>query len=213
MSRKLSVKDLYKVKKTNKLSEKTENRVKTIVKKELRNNSEWKHFTNAYTNTISTAGSVTSVSEVPQGDTDTTRDGDMIQVSSMNYRYSVQSADSENLIRIIFFQWHTSLAVPGVTNVLNIPVGYEELAMYETDQAGHEFKILYDQTHALNAQYSGAVDQRVFIGKVQIPRKKVQYRGGGLNGSNKVYALIISDSVAISHPTIKLVTKLNYMDN
>lgn len=186
--------------------------VKNLALKTIKSTSEWKHFTTSSTTSADTSGAIVDFCQVPVGDTDITRDGDMIRASSMTIRGILSNGDDYNAIRVIFFQWHTSLAVPTTTNILNIVAGYEIQSPYEVDQGG-EYKILYDKTFNIFSRYSGQTMYRTFKTKLRLPRPKIQFRGSGLNAENKVYMLLLSDSNATVHPSLSLVTKLNFMDN
>lgn len=183
--------------------------VASIAKKQIRKTSEWKHFTGLTDISISTSGSITDISMVPQGDTDTTRDGDSIFASSVIFRGVMTNGDATNRVRVIFFQ--SKAKVITVSDLLIVTAGAEVDSMYNTDNF-QNFKILYDRVHYLQAPFSGATVTKTVAGKVRLSSRKMQYEGGGVTGINKVYMLTISDSAAATHPTYKLLTKLNFRD-
>lgn len=184
--------------------------VATIARKQISRTSEWKHYTKNTTINPSTAGSLVDLSEVTQGDGDTNRDGDSIFASSLQVRGVIESADSFNRVRLIFFQW-TPVSAPALSDLLITSAGYEVSSMYNTDKASN-YKILSDRTYLVNQDVSGNADVRQIFMKIRINRRKIQYQAGGTTGARKVFLFAISDSGVSSHPTVELVTKLNYRD-
>lgn len=193
------------------LSKSQTSAVTTLVKKQVKKMSEWKHLTTLSGVAVDTTGTVVDLSAVPQGDTDVSRDGDQLMASSISFRYHVTVADSYNITRVILFQWYPQTN-PGVSDVLNVAAGLEVLSPYETDKAS-QFKILYDRSHTTNQPYSGgAFSTQVVSKKIRIPRSKMQFVAASTTGSNKIYALYISDSAVATHPQMSSVYKLNFRD-
>lgn len=186
--------------------------VRNIAQKVLNKNAEWKYHLVFNNSGVSTSGAIIDLSAVSQGDTDTTRDGDSITASTLGYRYFWQNGDDTNACRLIFFQWYPQ-TTPTVTDILLTTVGNGVQFMYHTDKADM-YKILYDSTDTLSVYTAsgGSVLGSPNIGKIKIPKRKIQFQAGTTTGSNKIYALVLSDSGATSHPGPNLMTRLNYMD-
>lgn len=194
------------------LAPRTRRAVQTVVKSTLNRQSEWKHFTQHFTDTASTAGLIRDMSPVTQGDTDITRDGDALHASSLEWRGHCFSADANNIVRLIFFQWYPA-TTPVVTDILNNVASGDVTSLYETDKAA-QYKILMDRSWALDVfQTGGALRTSFMRKKIRIPRPKMQFLAGSTNGTNKVYMLLISDSGAVSHPGVRYTAKLNFRDN
>lgn len=182
--------------------------VATIARKQISRTSEWKHHTLALQICPSDAGVIQDLSAVPQGDTDTSRDGDTIFATSVQIRGLVNVADSHNQYRVIIFQW-TPSTTPVIADILNLSTGHHTRSMYETDKA-NEYKILYDRVFLMVSSSGDAVKQ--FNTKIRLSRRKIQFIAGGTSGTRKVYMLVVSDSAAATHPCINCVAKLNYRD-
>ena len=134
---------------------------------------------------ISNLGSVGSLSSVPQGDSDTTRDGDQLTISSLEIRYNmflniVSAAATNpqeiNNMRLIIFQWYPD-STPIVSDIL---LTTHVLAPYQHDKR-FMFKILYDKSHILTCQNTTVVAANVNSSIVQHIRlnrgykRKIQY--------------------------------------
>ena len=189
----------------------TKREARKIAERVVNKNVEWKYYSVYNNANVTTSGSIVDLSAVPQGDTDITRDGDELTASSLGYRYSWVNGDDNQMCRIIFFQWFPQ-TTPVVTDIPLTTTGNGIQFMYHTDKAPM-YKILYDESEVLNVKFTGGSENGpVHSGKIKIPRKKIQFQAGGTTGSNKVYALLLSDSSVASHPGARLITKLNYKD-
>lgn len=199
-------------------SQKKRKRVSQIAKRVLQRNAEWKASHTGITGSATTSGSLNSVCEISQGDTDSTRDGDQLTMGTISYYLRlVQSsgvgADTYNNIRVIIFQWYPQ-SVPAVTDIVNTTSGLGTMFHYNTDKA-KSFKIIKDKNYLLQTKNSDGVPAVVQFGrrhKVRIGRKKIQFVSGGTTGSNKVYFLFLSDSSVTPHPQINCYVRTNFMD-
>lgn len=187
--------------------------VKKLALQAIKQNAEWKHHLTHVNNVgVTTSGTIYDLSGIAQGDTDQTRDGDMVQASTISLLYHMYNGDDNNCMRVIVFQYHTD-TTPTVTNIVDNSVGNGCLFHYKIDNAS-QFKIMYDSFHELNSPNTGeTVFSRVIRRKLRIPRRKIQFTAGTTTGTNKVYALLLSDSSVVPNPGVTIVSKLNYMDN
>lgn len=134
----------------------------------------------------------------------------MIQVSSIKMMYQWVNGEDNNQMRLIIFQWHPD-TTPVNSNILDTSQGMGCMYHYNTNDKAN-YKILYDRTHQVNVNFTGQTWYTpVITKKIRIPRMKVQY-GSGTVGTNKVYAMIVTDSGVVPHPSIYLFAKLNYRD-
>lgn len=184
---------------------------KDFVKKYLAKNQELKFFAveNGVT-AVDFSGTIYDLSGIAQGDTDVTRDGDEIMPKSLNIRGSMVIADSTNVMRFIVFRWLQS-TTPVVTDILGVGVGslFGPYAPYNVDSR-QKFNVLYDKIQEL-----GSTSQQVALINKFLPlaQKSVQYSAGTTTGTNKIWALAISDSGAASHPGIAFTHELRFTDS
>lgn len=224
---------IYKRAEGRKLNERQKKEVKSIIKKAV----EYKHFTaNIPGYGSSTTGEVTGISAVPQGDTDTDRDGDRLKLASTLYfRYEIRLqsgslGDNTNIVRVMVFQWRPN-TTPQVADILNNGpasggAGPDYLSALQHDTRMN-YKILYDRTHFLagngyidtvtnliNAPY-GCCSKVVRSPTISLKNvnHQIQFQSGGLVGNNKLYTLTISDSSVVPHPTVVIGIKFLYTDS
>lgn len=188
---------------------------KQYVKNMLNKVQEIKYYDEADTIAISTTGSVVCVSDMAQGDTDITRDGDKIILKSMQLRGTMAyaAADVNNLIRIIVFQWFPvdTAADPSAAAILQQTGTFGIVSPYNHDQR-NQFHILADRTFLLNSAsypYKGW--------KMNIPfkyvKKQATFLAGGVYGANHLHILFISDSSAVSDPSVSFYSRVYYTDS
>lgn len=195
------------------------------VKYQLNKNLEKKFLIRSQATTASTTWSFFRLTDVPQSSTvdqsDSTRIGDRIRVSSLYVNYGLTCADAHNKVRIIIFQYKEqddgATTLPNATILLQSPSTYPFLSTFNHDhKMSGDFTVLYDRFHLLSN--TAEEQSRVYVQKrsIKISKKylarNIQFVGGGVNGKNHVYMAFISDSSAISHPSVAVYSKLLYTD-
>lgn len=173
----------------------------------------WMVETGGYIN-VSNAGSVISLSDVPNNITDLGRDGDQLTIRSLEINYTMYgSGAAPGCTRLIIFQWFLD-TTPAIGDILLRISGSAEYvnAPYNHDKRFH-FKILHDRTVGFNAD--GVVDKthnyRTYI--LSFPRDRIQFQGASTTGVNKLYYLTVSDDGLTPFPTLSFMSKLNYSDS
>lgn len=174
--------------------------------------AEKKYWDTSVTSTpVSASGTVLDLTPIPQGDTDQSRDGDQLTLRSIQGRFQFIAADATNICRIIIFQWFIDTTVSGVSPLVDqvIQTISNPLASYNHD-GRYNFRILYDRTFSMDTTDDLTASGRIYIYKGL--RRKVQYHGGVTGGKNKIYILYISDSGAITHPSLTYYTRVTFSD-
>lgn len=160
--------------------------------------------------TVDWSGTVTSISNIQQGDTDVTRDGDQAYIRSLELQWEASVGDTFNVLRFIVFQWFPA-TTPTVADILLTSGSNDGVLSPYTHDTRFQFKILYDRKMHLNTNTPN-MSYRYRIWK-DFKYNRIQYLGGTTDGQNKIYVLKISDSGAITHPSVANFTKLNFSDN
>lgn len=189
---------------------------KRNLKRNLRTLGEKKYFLTTYAGDATTTGRVDDLTNINQGDGDTDREGDQLGLRSIEINFqtyldlAAAAPDNNNVVRFIVFQWYPT-TTPTVNSILTslTPPAITPIAPYFHDNR-FNFKILLDKRFALakNGQHVRTFRSYVIKGF----KPQVQFNNASITGTNKIYALTISDSGAISHPTAAWVAKLNYSD-
>jgi len=189
---------------------------RTQVKKIVSNIVEHKHFERGIPNqSVSNVATITSMTNVTQGDTDSTRTGTQIVPVRIHFKGRIVYADSTQVLRILIFVWNNNdeFQVPDADNILGPgPTGPIDCwSFYNTEQSD-SYRMLYDHTFVGSAGTSDSRNPEWF----EVKRKlygKMKFNDNTTNfGSKKVYCLMISDSSSITHPYVYWNNQLEFTD-
>lgn len=137
-----------------------------------------------------------SLTNVTQGNTDTTRIGDKLHVSALILRFNMHlyphndasNGQTQAYFRIICFQWleNDAYNTPTVSKLLE---STSLNAPWNHDQSS-SFFILYDKVHPMNSTKPSGLLTVPIIPKF----RRIDYNGGGTSGNKKIWLLIIGES-------------------
>lgn len=179
---------------------------------------ELKSFNGPVTDTVASgagAACLIPIEDIIQVDTDDTREGNIIHVKRIVFRYTVFDT-VPGLVRIIWFiDRQSNGATPTVTQVLNAanPVSYYNSTLV-IGHGGARFSILGDETRALNPGYSGAaqilnVAEKEF--KMNMPVTYLASTGAASDvGTNNVWCFVLGNT---GTATVRHNCQIQYTDN
>lgn len=212
-------KDYYVDKRGNIQKPKTDvKRVAKIAQSVVLKNQEHKYFDSQHALTLSSTAILTSITQVPQGDGDTTRDGDKLLYTRLywNLQFILATAGYDYaVVRMIIFQWK-------VDDTINLPVTTSILAYnaynspYNHDQ-GARYRVFYDRTFTLCEQ---GEPNKVLVEKCNFVKKtgsckyisrEMKYTNAAVTGFNSLYVLYITDSV--NNVGVNGYFRLNFTDS
>lgn len=155
-------------------------------------------------------GTITSISDISQGDTDVTRDGDQVYIRSLEFSWEVSVGDTYNIVRLLVVQWFPA-TTPAVTDILLTNGSNDGVLSPYNHDSRFQFKVLYDRKIHVNTDMPNrSLKFRLYK---NFRYRRIQYIGGGTTGQNKIYIIKISDSGAAPNPTMANFGKLNFSDN
>jgi len=183
---------------------------------------EKKYFNLAGTLSATAAGSIIDLSAIAQGQTDSTREGDQLTLTSVLFKHYWQvststGADLYNIGRVIIFQWFPA-TTPTVGDILfPFGTGLEPLGYYYHDTR-YNYRILYDSTSTMTQSAVGVYNEnsvtRVRSAKIlKFAKNIIQYSAATTTGAYKIWMLAISDSNVVPHPVLAYASKVNYKDS
>lgn len=170
-------------------------------------------FLNLYSSTsLSTTSVFTDLSSIAEGTTVYQRVGASVRAVSLRLRISISMADTYNFVRFLIFRWRVSDTsdAPGTPEILDTvggscPTYLANFLLYRPSR----FSILLDKTFygtTGNWQAVQMLDTTVRLGW------DVEYDVGVNTGKDHVYCMMVSDSAAVSHPTVNMSSQLVYHD-
>jgi hypothetical protein len=139
-------------------------------------------------------------SSITQGDTDQTRDGDMINLTKVRLVCSGVYADTTNVMRIILFRWKPNSTPTWAELLEGATPGASDWKRPHRKDTASNFHIMYDRT--LNLSSAGqpqALVSKTLFGK-SLGKKRLAFSGGGTSGTDHIWLFVISDSATASHP-------------
>lgn len=177
------------------------NKVSRIVKQVIARQNEVKHVNTSASSTTSTTATLIDLSSTTTGSTDLTRVGDQIQAHSIWFKYALTCVDTTNLVRVILFIFLSDDATtPTMTDIVEDTAATSAcLCPIRKDTVtAKKIRVIYDKLHFLILN-----SDKAYV--VTSVRKRLHHRigylSGGTTGCGKVYAMIVSDSSGVGHPS------------
>jgi len=200
--------------------------VQQVVRKELAKQGDLKYADNALNNAaVSSSGTVLScLQNLVRGDQGLNNfDGSTITPNGLTVKYSLNTNQSYNQVRVLCFQWMDS-AVPTLAGIVqNNATNLGTISPVLITNRNY-IRVLYDETHVL-APTAGVPDtlainsiygQGTAFGKFYIPGKrlrKIRFNSGSNSVQDgNIYCLLVSDDSAPSYPAINIYTRLSFYD-
>jgi len=193
----------------------TRKEVKDIVHR----NIEPKFYDHEISNvSVSTTGVINAISVPVQGNDSDERIGDRINVYSLTFQLLGVRIDAFNNLRVIFFRWMVDSAneSPELDDILSPDSGVGAGVLVPFRNYNHfsmksgKVIILYDKLINMDG-----VNQDTYIWrytKFYKRQMKVQFNPTLVTGYGKIYVLLVSDSSASLHPTMRGLTRVQFRD-
>lgn len=185
------------------------------VVKVVRSQQEMKYAWQTYNSVaVTNTASLTQITQIAQGDTDTTRDGDRYKLVKLRFRAIMYHNSIANVqCRVIIFRWKPR-STPTAADILLTGGGgvIDVVSEYQHDTR-QMFQILYDKLFTIGSvqppQASKVLSfQHVFKGKSGDCQMDA---ASATTGTNQLWILTISDNVTGS--TMKGTSKVNFTDS
>jgi hypothetical protein len=165
------------------------------------------------------AGIQFSLSSVPQGDTDSSRSGDQINLQSLEVNFDAYlqgtggTNDFTDTVRMIIYRWHpmSTATQPTQADILQDQTIAQsnEQSLYKWDNR-KDFTILDDQRFALSGNGPSLVCYRKFINLNNVASHFTA--GSTTLASQQVYLFFASDSLIATHPLVDFYARVIYLD-
>jgi len=184
------------------------------VKRILRANIETKHFLSAVSAAgISTSPTTTSISNIVQGDGDAERIGNVVSPTRLKLNYSISASDATNAIRVCVFKWKDSNAFinPNGNDFFKIgPSGVVDYLSHYNEEQRDQFQVIYDKTFQLVLNTN--TTKKIVHVDLPLSGKIRYYSNAVITGTGNYFLYYVSDSLAISHPTIEWASEIVFTD-
>lgn len=190
------------------------------VKKVVKGLSETKHDETVTTNELVAQDSplLEILSNVPLGDADTDREGDMIDPVSLEIRYAIRPTDATfaATVRVIVFQWQVDDTdnPPAVGDILAINTQLGAVnSPHVASGSRKNFRILYDRRHAMTTSNAAHIEPQLGFVRITAKRLARVYFDGIATKKGQLYLLATSNQLAADdEPVLNAVTQLKFKD-
>ncbi len=186
------------------------------IKKVIQSMAELKFFDTVPDASVTTTEQAYCFSAVPAGTSDTTRIGDSLYIKNIQAQFELLAADATQIIRYIVFQFHDqsnfTVDTPTLSDILQDASAVDNLHSFYHGDRRAAYTILRDRRISMTLGQGNG--QKMISFNIRSGfRKKVQYQGASTNNaSDHIYMIIVSDSGAAAHPTIRGFLRLQYYD-
>jgi hypothetical protein len=209
---------------TRKKSAKGSARPATIgeVRSMLRVAQEFKFFdSKEYVANATTTPTQLAISAVPQGSTDSTRDGDQINLQSLWIKFEVYlqgtggTNDFTDQVRLMVYRYHpmSSASAPVPATVLqDLSVAQSATMTPNTWDNRKDYTVLIDETFNLSGNGPSDLGKTFHI-KWKTPGIPAHFSAGSTTlQTNGLFAMFMSDSLIATHPQVNFYSRLVYSD-
>jgi len=163
-------------------------------------------------------GMIANVSDPPQGDAQSQRVGDSLEIRSITFSYQSTQVNSDiySDTRIICFQWfpNTIFSSPTLASIL---YNTSAIGLWSglTYQYRDQFHVHFDQVlsqSGTTVSVSGTSNIAIHNKRVTGFRKKIVFSPAATNAENHIFFLFVSDSAATPFPLANFQCRLLYTD-
>lgn len=173
-------------------------------------NVETKYHDTTYGSSTSWTGLLYTVANVPQGDTDTSRDGDSIKCQNLDMRYLIDSSSvSPAVVRIMVIEdKQNKLSTPA--DLLTTTGVLQAVLSDKKHDRRFQSKVLYDQCHVVSPNSSNDLVYR----RVKLALgHHTQFDAGSTTINTGDYKVLVISNRGTNLPFVSLDTRLTYTDN
>lgn len=187
---------------------------KSYVNKLLKVNQELK-FHDHILDSVGASSTVSQfkITQINQGTTDQTRDGDACIIKKMLLNLTVNAADNTNYVRIIVYRWNESdlTSNPQTSDILQYTTGVNPwTSPYTMDSVrSKRFTVYCDKL----IKVDGDDPLKVIRLTRYFKNLPMSFFNGGLASKGGFWFLYVSDSVASAHPLINGYIRFNFTDS
>jgi len=198
----------------------TVNQVANLVERREKRKHEVKVFdTSQSAANIGAGATVSALTAVPQGVTQSERVGDQMEFVDCEFTYQLVQANADiySDVRVIIFQWFPNTTISGAPVLADILPNTAAVGLYSAYnwQYRSQYHILFDKLWSL-AGLTTAPTSKTAVSQLNVRlknmRKEVVFTPGTTNGSNLLWLLTISDSVIAPFPQFNLQYRTKFRD-
>lgn len=169
---------------------------------------ELKRYSYDQSYTLSSTGTIINITPaIAEGTGADERIGDQITLKSFFLRFLLEVADTYNQIRFVIFRWHDDSS-PTIAKVFAPLVNLLTYTMQPLNpDNAQNIQVLYDNLFQLDTYHPAALD-KIFLNK----GLGAAHWNGTTAEKGQLYIAAVSDSNAVSHPSLYISWRLKFTD-
>jgi len=171
--------------------------------------------TNIPLSSVTQANSPTNLTLVPEGDSDVTRDGQQIQLKSLQWRIQAKAngvSPNAAFVRMVIFRWSESSANPPVAGsvVINTANAINPSNMLNLTTTKGLYQVLHDKIFRIAADFGDPNSRQMFKGFMKLTGKVTYSGAAGINfNRGSIHVRFMSD-LASNGPDVRGNFRLRY---
>lgn len=156
--------------------------------------------------TVTNTGVIYALSAtLARGTTSITRIGKEVQINSLLIRYALVHGDTLNQMRVTIFQYNRP-GTPSISDIYQDTLTNECLSALNRDN-GDFIVVLHDANYDMTQDANPQQTTKKYI---KLNNTIAQWNESDISDRGNIYMAVVSDSVAITHPTIEFNSRIRY---
>jgi len=186
--------------------------VKQIVHDSVRSQQELKSFDVGLGTTVDTSGSISKLTSIAQGDTDSTRDGDALAIVRIQSVMIAAVADTTNICRVVIFAWNSDDGVeaPTMSSLFQTTSTAYISAFNRDNVRSKKLVVLYDTIMTLSSAGPMIKESRF---EKKWKKHQISFTATTTAGIGHIYAVYVSDSAGIPNPLFTAYHRVWFTDS
>lgn len=175
-------------------------RVKNVVRRVLSRSKERDFYTSPVAaQEITTTDYILDMSTISQGNTISTRHGDIVEGIHVDLRLNIErkaTATTRMYTRCMIIRWKPDTAVetPTFTKVLEEGATYPNFsALVQDPTARGKYEVLYDRNFAMPVPNLGGADVVQIYRKLSLKGKKIYFNDTATTGRGHIYLMVVGN--------------------
>jgi len=183
--------------------------MKTIINQKILAVQEKKSFDVGFATTVADTGATARLTAIPQGDTDSSRQGDHVKLLKGELISAASYSDTTNCLRLIIYRWNQddSSSAPTVSDILQTTSPYSPLN--RDNERARKFDVIVDHQYVVSNVGQGVDKFRCSMNL----KSQIAFQATATSGTGHLYYFVVSDSAGVPHPSLSFIWRTYYTDS
>ncbi len=164
---------------------------------------------------VDIVGTIYQLTNIPQGDTTQTRDGNQCKLTAINIKgiYNIHASATNSFVRIILvLDKQTNQAIYATSDLLLDTTAQDSINSPLQLNNRHRFVVLYDKVFLVSNSGTGARKINIYK-KLQIPIRFDNSAGAISSLTSNSLSVIFISNESTNRPNLSFISRIRYVDN